>query len=38
MRRIIASRKQRQDSMTAGELGDLKRFEANYAERCQSGT
>jgi hypothetical protein len=36
MRRIIASRKQRQDSMTPGELGDFKRFEANYAERCQA--
>lgn len=36
MRRIIASRKQRQDSLSPGELSDLKRFEANYAERCQA--
>lgn len=34
MRRIIASRHQRIASMSAGEVGDLKRFEAAFAERC----
>lgn len=37
MRRSIASRQERIASLTPGEVADLHRFEANYAQRCQSG-
>lgn len=36
MRRIIATRNERIASLTPGEVNDLRRFEANYAQRCQN--
>lgn len=36
MRRIIQNKNERLATMTAGEVADLRRFEANFAERCQS--
>ena len=35
MGRIVAERKKRFDSMTAGEKGDFERFQANFGERCR---
>lgn len=35
MRRILAKRRAR-DDLSAGERGDLQRFEANYKERCDA--
>lgn len=34
MRRIIASKHERIATLSPGEIADLKRFEANFAERC----
>jgi hypothetical protein len=34
MRRIIRRKNERLDTLTAGEVSDLRRFEANYATRC----
>jgi hypothetical protein len=34
MRRIITNKNERIATLTPGEVGDLRRFEANYAERC----
>lgn len=36
MRRIILNKNERLATMTPGEVADLRRFEANFAERCQS--
>lgn len=35
MGRIVAERKKRYDTMTAGEKGDFERFQANFGERCR---
>lgn len=34
MRRIIAAKNERLATLTPGEVGDLRRFEANYTARC----
>lgn len=36
MRRIIATRNERISTLTPGEVNDLRRFETNYAQRCQN--
>ncbi len=38
MRRIIAAKNERVATLTAGEVGDLRRFEANYTARCIART
>ncbi|MFT3818164.1 MAG: hypothetical protein QM750_11120 [Rubrivivax sp.] len=38
MRRIIAAKNERLSTLTAGEVSDLRRFEANYAARCVTRT
>lgn len=35
MGRIVAERRKRLDSMTAGEKGDFERFQSNFGERCK---
>jgi len=35
MRRIIAGKNERRAQLTPGELADLRRFEGNFATRCQ---
>ena len=38
MRRIITSKNERIATLTPGEVNDLRRFEGNYAARCQAQT
>lgn len=38
MRRIIAAKNERLATLTPGEVGDLRRFEANYTARCVTRT
>jgi hypothetical protein len=38
MRRIIAAKNERLATLTPGEVGDLRRFEANYSARCVTRT
>lgn len=35
MGRIVAERRKKQDTMTAGERGDFERFQANFNDRCR---
>jgi hypothetical protein len=34
MRRIISNKNERLATLSAGEVADLRRFEANFADRC----